>query len=73
EKTILNVNQEDDTITYDEKLTYYFQPQMSNGTLTDELTLPNIPFIAVATIARQRFPLGIPIIPVRLLEGVGET
>lgn len=50
-KEIIGVLNEGETIKYNEHSSYIFQPRLSNGSLSDLITIPNIPLITfVSTI-----------------------
>ncbi|CAG7833581.1 unnamed protein product [Allacma fusca] len=80
-KTIVEINEEEDTVTYDEVVHYYFRPELSVGSLDDAFTIPNLPYLAVAKIAKDNAVAkiakdnvhGITSIPLGLLEFFGET
>ena len=48
-KTVLGHNEEDDTVIYQQAITYFFEPELSNGSLDDVITVPNIPLIVSIT------------------------
>ncbi|CAG7724901.1 unnamed protein product, partial [Allacma fusca] len=71
-RTIVDVNEEEDTVTYNENVNYFFHPELSNGTLDDTYTVANPLYISLATLGHQYLP-GIANIVIRMLENVGET
>jgi len=44
-KTIIDVDEEKDTIRYKPKILYFFRPDLSNGLETDRLVAINVPFV----------------------------
>ncbi|RWS26453.1 platelet glycoprotein 4-like protein [Leptotrombidium deliense] len=53
-KEILGWNEDETLITFKSRKTYFFEPTLSNGSLSDIVTIPNLPVIGMSTIAMEK-------------------
>ncbi|CAG7838605.1 unnamed protein product, partial [Allacma fusca] len=70
-KNITKTDEEEDTVTYFETKTYFFRPDLSNGSESDLVNSINYPFLAAATIAKK-YVNGLSNVVIWALEGLDE-
>lgn len=44
-KTDISINEENDSVFYRQPIYYHFRPDMTNGSLDDEISVVNLPYI----------------------------